>query len=60
MTRQAWIDKEDAVAVVRQCVLAGVSRATVYAQQQPRPVDESDLLLRACEIIKESVTPMSL
>ncbi len=33
------------MAVVRQCVLAGVSRATVYAQQQPRQVDESDLLL---------------
>jgi putative transposase len=33
------------VAVVRQCVLAGVSRATVYAQQKPRLVDESDLLL---------------
>jgi len=45
MMRQAWIDKEDAVPVVQQCVLAGVSRATVYAQQKPRPVDESDLLL---------------
>ena len=30
--------------MVRQCVLAGVSRATVYAQQKPRLVDESDLL----------------
>jgi putative transposase len=45
MMRQAWIDKGDAMAVVQQCVLAGVSRATVYAQQKPRPVDESDLLL---------------
>ena len=43
--RHEWIDKGDAVAVVRQCALAGVSRATVYAQQNPRPVDESDLLL---------------
>ena len=43
--RHAWIDKGDAVAVVRQCVLAGVSRATVSAQQTPRPVDERDLLL---------------
>ena len=43
--RHAWIDNRDAVAVVRQCALAGVSRATVYAQQQPRPVDETDLLL---------------
>jgi len=30
--------------VTQQCVLAGVSRATVYAQQKPRPVDGSDLL----------------
>ena len=45
MMRQAWIDKTDAVAVVRQCVLAGVSRATVYAQQTASPLDESDLLL---------------
>ena len=45
MMRRTWIDKGDAVAVVQQCVLAGVSRATVYAQQKPKPVDESDLLL---------------
>ena len=44
MIRQAWIDKGDAVAVIQQCVLAGVCRATFYAQQQPKPVDESDLL----------------
>jgi putative transposase len=44
MIRQSWIDKEGAVTVVRQCVLAGVSRATVYAQQKPRLVDESELL----------------
>jgi len=44
MIRQSWIDKGDAVSVVRQCALAGVSRATVYAQQKPRPIDESDLL----------------
>ncbi len=44
MTRQVWIDKGDTVAVSRQCLLAGVSRATVYARQNPRPADESDLL----------------
>jgi putative transposase len=44
MIRQGWIDKGEAVAVVQQCALAGVSRATVYAQQDPKPVDESDLL----------------
>jgi putative transposase len=45
MIRQSWIDKRDTVSVVRQCVLAGVSRATVYAQQKPRLVDEGYLLL---------------
>ena len=45
MIRQGWIDQGGAVAVVQQCILAGVSRATVYAQQEPRPVDEIDLLL---------------
>jgi putative transposase len=52
MIRQAWIDKMDAVAVVQQCALAGVSRATIYAQQRPRPIDESDLLL-SCLIDEE-------
>jgi putative transposase len=45
MIRQGWIDPGDEVSVVRQCLLAGLSRATVYAQQKPRLVDESDLLL---------------
>ena len=44
MIRREWIDVEDVVPVVQQCALAGVSRATVYAQQKPKPVDESDLL----------------
>jgi putative transposase len=54
MMRQAWIDPGDAVAVVQQCVLAGVSRATVYALTKPRPVDESDLLF--CRLIDEEYT----
>ena len=45
MIRQAWIDKGDAMAVAQQCSLAGVSRATFYAQQRPGPIDESDLVL---------------
>lgn len=44
MMRRAWIDKEEAVAVVEQCVLAGVSRATFYARHVPRQVNELDLL----------------
>ena len=45
MTRQGWIDQADALAVTKQCVLAGVARATIYAQGRPMPVDEADLLL---------------
>ena len=32
------------VSVAKQCELAAVSRATVYAHQRPKPVDELDLL----------------
>ena len=45
MIRQTWIDKSDSLSVARQCTLAGVSRATIYAQQKHKPVDESNLLL---------------
>jgi len=45
MIRQAWVSSRDDMSVAQQCVLAGVSRATVYAHQKPKPVDESDLLL---------------
>jgi len=45
MMREAWIEKEAEVAVVQQCELAGVSRATFYAHQRPQPVDAVDLLL---------------
>ena len=46
MIRQAWIDHRDSVSMVQQCVLTGVSRATVYAQQKPKAVDELELLHR--------------
>ena len=45
MIRQQWIRKEKGVAVTRQCMLAGVSRATIYARQKPQQADERDLLL---------------
>jgi len=41
-------------AIVQQCVLAGVSRAMVYALTKPRPVGESDLLF--CRLIDEEYT----
>ena len=44
MIRQTWIDQGDVVSVTRQCVLAGVCRATIYAQQKAEPIDESNLL----------------
>ena len=48
MMRQAWIDKDATatVALTRQCVLAGVSRATVYARQRPRLLDQHDEMLK--------------
>ncbi|KXW57060.1 integrase core domain protein [Ferrovum myxofaciens] len=52
MIRQGWIDHGDGVSVVGQCALVGVSRATVYAHQKPKMVDESDLLLN-CLIDEE-------
>jgi len=54
MIRHAWINKEDDVAINRQCKLAGVSRATVYARQKPKDVDEDDELLK--RLIDEEYT----
>ena len=54
MMRQGWIDPGEALPVVRQCALAEVSRATVYAHWQPKEADESDLLL--CRLIDEEYT----
>ena len=54
MIRHGWIDAGNALAVVRQCALVGVSRATVYARQKAGSVDESDLLL--CRLIDEEFT----
>lgn len=45
MTRLGWVAKREAMPVVQQCRLAGVSRATFHAHQRPKPVDESDLLI---------------
>ena len=45
MTRQQWIVRAAGLSLKRQCVLAGVSRATVYARRQPKVVDESEALL---------------
>ena len=47
MSRQGWIGAGDTVALARQCVLAGVSRATVYAPHKAKPVEERDLCTAA-------------
>jgi putative transposase len=54
MMRYAWVNPEDKVAVVRQCALLGVSRATVYARRALRPVDEGDL--KISRLIDEEYT----
>jgi len=45
MKRQDWIDMKDDLDTTRQCVLAGVCRATMYAHQKPKVADQDDLLL---------------
>lgn len=45
MMRQDWIDMGGELATTRQCELAGVSRATVYAHQKLKVNDEDDMLL---------------
>ena len=54
MMRQAWIEIGDVVGVNRQCVLAGVSRATVYARRKPKVFAEDDHLLE--RLIDEEYT----
>jgi putative transposase len=53
-TRLGWIDPSDEVPVTRQCGLAQVARATVYAQRSPRAESEADLLV--CRLIDEEYT----
>ena len=45
MMRHAWVKPGNEVSIVQQCALAGVSRATVYARREPRPIDEGERLI---------------
>jgi len=54
MIRESWIGEHVELSQVRQCSLAGVSRATVYAHQKPVPIDLEDLMLSA--LIDEEYT----
>ena len=46
--------KEGGAPISRQCVLAGVCRATIYRRQLPEQIDESNLLFR--HLIDEEYT----
>lgn len=52
--RLGWIERESEVPLVRQCDLAGVSRATVYRPRAELAADENDLVL--CGLIDEEYT----
>ena len=54
MTRQSWIDASDEISIVRQCELAGISRATLYARRCSQPENATDQLL--CGLIDEIYT----
>ncbi|MFO1419840.1 MAG: integrase core domain-containing protein [Candidatus Competibacteraceae bacterium] len=43
--RRAWISHEDPPPLIRQCALAGVSRATCYAHQRATLVEEDDAMM---------------
>jgi hypothetical protein len=46
MIRHAWIGAHVNVTQKRQCVLAGVSRTTVYVKRKPVVFVESDEVLK--------------
>ena len=50
----AWVAPEKDMTLSRQCALAGVSRATVYAQRKPQYVCVVELQL--CRLIDEEYT----
>ena len=54
MTRQGWIGAHTDVTQKRQCVLAGVSRTTVYAKRRAVMFIEIDEVLK--RLIDEEYT----
>ena len=54
MTRCGWIDAHAALSQKRQCVLAGVSRTTVYVKRKPVVFVEVDEALK--RLIDEEYT----
>ncbi len=45
MKRQSWIEPKADISIKRQCVLASVCRATVYARRKPKQEQERDATL---------------
>jgi putative transposase len=52
--RLGWVAQGARVPVVRKCLLAGVSRATIYARREVKAVCGNDLVL--CGLIDEEYT----
>jgi putative transposase len=52
--RMNWIEPVSGLPLIRQCELAGVTRATVYARREETAPDEEDLLL--CRLVDEEYT----
>ena len=53
-TRMGWIDSEAELSLVKQCELAGVSRATWYNHHTAKPASDDDL--QVCRLIDEEYT----
>ena len=56
MIRRTWIERNDEVAVVRQCELAGVARSTAYTEMLVNRSAVADLDLEQCRLIDEEYT----
>ena len=54
MNRRSWIGIHPYVIQKRQCVLASVVRATVYAQRKPKAAREGEVVLK--RLIDEEYT----
>jgi putative transposase len=54
VVRRGWIEREGELPLVRQCELAGVSRATAYRPREAAQPDVDDL--RLCTLIDEEYT----
>ena len=52
--RCAWIDRDDALPLSRQCELAGVNRSKMYRASAPRANQAEELEL--CRLIDEEYT----